>query len=135
MNSLLRTTVINHELRKEWGLSCNEWCFIDIVYKLSDSDTGWCMVPKVRIAEAMNVTKAAVLKMIDRLAQDGLLVVHNATHYIRLGDLLLGLLSQISDEPTSRGTLFSFRTGQKLPNFGLAPYCLWKPEKTLLFTD
>lgn len=83
---ILYTTII-HPFRIEHGLSCNEYVFLDIVYMLSTNPVsihrGWCYMSKNNLAKELDLTKQAVLKMIERLTESGFLERNSDSRFLR----------------------------------------------------
>lgn len=74
---MLVTTTINHIARRALQLSISDYCFMDMVCKLSTNPkskkTGWCTMSKQTMADETGMTKRGVYKLIARLIQEDLL--------------------------------------------------------------
>jgi hypothetical protein len=83
----LHFTVIQHGFRRENNLSCVEYVLCDMVYFLSNSDAspvpGWCFMSKEQIATELNLSKQAILNMIDRMVEAGFLYKNDQTKYLK----------------------------------------------------
>lgn len=83
----LTYTNIQHEFRKTNKLSCNEYVLCDMVFILSSKEIttvpGWCYMTKDNIASELDLTKQGILKMIDRLIDDGFLIRNETTRYLK----------------------------------------------------
>lgn len=56
-------TTIIHPLRKALCLSCNEYCVLDAIYKLSNNSKygGWCIQKNQKIAEELDISKRTII--------------------------------------------------------------------------
>jgi hypothetical protein len=69
-------TTINHTARKELGLTCNEYCVLDIIYHLSSNPknkSGWCSINQIKIADLIGFTREGVNKIEAKLEIQGFL--------------------------------------------------------------
>lgn len=84
MSQILVTHVNNH-FRKEQGLSCSEYVLADMIYFLSsDSEViGWCTESKQSLADAIGITRIAVLNIVKRLVEKGFLIKDSKTSFLR----------------------------------------------------
>lgn len=82
---MLTYTNINHLVRKQLGLSMNEYALCDMVYHLSvhPSGTGWCYMSKQTMCEEFDLSKRAIQYMIERMIERGLLEKHAGTSHLR----------------------------------------------------
>lgn len=83
----LHFTVIQHGFRRETGLSCVEYVLCDMIYFLSNSDAspvpGWCFMSKEQIATELDLSKQAILNMIERMVEAGFLYKNDQTKYLK----------------------------------------------------
>mgnify|MGYP007100052492 CR=1 FL=1 len=75
MEKTTKYTTIIHKIRIDLDLSCNEYCVADTVYSLSNNPTGvgWCYASKKNIADFMGMTDRAVIKIIKKLIEKGII--------------------------------------------------------------
>ena len=73
----LYATLFYH-IRKELGLTWNEYIYLDMMYHLSKD--GWCYKSLDNVAEDMGMVKSGVVKMRDRLIEKNLLVKNAKGH-------------------------------------------------------
>jgi predicted transcriptional regulator len=74
------STTIIHPVRKALGISPAEYCLIDTVMKLANNRAsivpGWYYGSKQELADDMEVTRQGLIKMLNRLEQEGLIERH-----------------------------------------------------------
>lgn len=70
-------TTILHPVRKQLGITLNEYCIADVIYHLSHNgdnpSPGWCFASKQHIAQVLDISKRWVIKSIDSLERTGLI--------------------------------------------------------------
>lgn len=83
----LKYTTIQHDFRRENNLSCLEYVLLDMVFQLEvykGSDVpGWCYMGREKIAEELGITKQGVLKMIDRMIEEGFLIKNPKSKFLQ----------------------------------------------------
>lgn len=83
----LTYTNIQHEFRKKHSLSCVEYVLCDMVFYLSNNDgstnPGWCYMTKEKIASELGLSKQAVLSMIERMIEAGLIYKNETTKFLK----------------------------------------------------
>ena len=85
-----RYTVIWHTMRKELGITINEYCLADTVHKLSgnrSSVPGWCYAKKERLARGLGFSRQSIHSMVKNLVKRGLIEKNNETGYLRTAQL------------------------------------------------
>jgi len=80
------STIIVHEVRLKLGLSCNEYCVVDLI-DWSMEETGWCELSRQDIATMMGLSKQAMVKILDRLLKDALIYKSGQTRKLCSTDL------------------------------------------------
>lgn len=70
---LPQTTIINHESRKDLGLSMNEYCVLDLIRQVQVD--GWCQLTYREIADHLELTGPTVLGIIQRSVANGLALI------------------------------------------------------------
>ncbi len=93
MKDQIRYTTINQIARKKLKLSLVEYCFLDLVYILSNNPEsiapGWCYAIKQYLADEMDISIRMVFKMMEKLlekndeAWSNLLVQEIETKYLK----------------------------------------------------
>jgi len=87
-NKLVYTN-IQHNFRRFHGLSNTEYVLLDMINVLCQSDNksqGWCWQSKETMAFEMELSKPAILKMIEKMIVNGFLIKHPQTKYLRTTD-------------------------------------------------
>lgn len=83
----LNYTMILHSVRKELGLSLNEYCIADSIYHLSNNPSsetkGWCYASKATLGENIGISEQAVYPIIKKLISLGLVEKNPETKYLR----------------------------------------------------
>lgn len=84
-------TTILHEVRLSLGLNMNEYALLDLVYRLSTNPkapiTGWCNMPKQKIADFLGLDKRTIMRICNRLFDGGFLEKSNNGQLIKTTDL------------------------------------------------
>jgi len=74
----LTYTTIIHSIRKDLGLSNNEYMFCDMVYHLSNNPKyKTCIMSKAKLGDKIGITEAGIFKMITRMIELGLIERNN----------------------------------------------------------
>lgn len=84
-NKLIYTN-IQHNFRRFHGLSNTEYVLLDMINILSNLDNkskGWCWQSKDTMSFEMELSKPAILKMIEKLIVNGFLEKHEQTKHLR----------------------------------------------------
>ena len=76
-------TTIIHPLRKQLGLSNNEYTLLDTINKLSTNPkskiSGWCYARQSVLAENVGISRRAITNMITKMQSRGLLIKKTTT--------------------------------------------------------
>jgi hypothetical protein len=84
---LTRSTTVHHEARLSLGLSNDEYCFLDTVFKLQSNpksqNPGWCFAKKKNLAEFLGMTERGIYKMVDRLEKLKLIEKHPTKPHLK----------------------------------------------------
>ena len=49
-------TTIIHPVRKEFKLSCNEYCVLDTIMRMQNNETHWCYMSKETMAKDLDLS-------------------------------------------------------------------------------
>lgn len=68
-------TTIMHEPRLKLGLSLEEYCILDMVYRLSTNPSapvaGWCSMSKTTMSHFMGVSRRSIFNALKKLEEEG----------------------------------------------------------------
>ena len=80
-------TIIYHPIRIFFGLSNNEYCLADSIYRLSMNQTsygkGWCFAHKKTLGKMLWCTEKNIFEMMNKLLKIGLIERHPETKFLR----------------------------------------------------
>ncbi|MEQ8694450.1 MAG: hypothetical protein RIC85_03880 [Gammaproteobacteria bacterium] len=94
-------TVIHHPVRKEFGLTCNDYTVMDSIHNLSHRpDHPWCTESKSKIGEFVGMSERQVFRAIQKGEELGLIEKHER------GDL------RSTDKWINSVVLYKSKTGQ-----------------------
>jgi hypothetical protein len=84
---MLLYTTIQHEIRKEYNLSCNEYVLLDMIYHLSTNPDskikGWCYASKELLATEIGLSRQAINNMINNLEEKELVEKDFQTRFLK----------------------------------------------------
>ena len=84
-------TTIFHEVRKQFNLSCNEYCVADVIRGLSgntDSTVpGWCNASRSYLARELDLSRQSIITIVKTLVDKKLIEVDEHTDYMKTTDL------------------------------------------------
>ena len=86
-------TTIIHPVRKEFKLSCNEYCVLDTIMRMQNNESHWCYMSKDTMAGDLDLSKQSVLNIINSLITKGLVLKNSATKHLRVTSLFLDYLN------------------------------------------
>jgi DNA-binding MarR family transcriptional regulator len=90
MNKINFTT-IDHNARKELGISMNEYALADLIYKYSNDSKGklqeWCCVSKNVLAKNLDLSERTILRIIESLREKNLLNKDPQTNCLAITEL------------------------------------------------
>lgn len=115
-------TTIIHPVRKEFNLSCNEYCVLDTIMRMQNNESHWCYMSKDTMANDLDLSKQAVLNIITKLVDKELIVKNPATKHLKVSVLFLEYLNDYKKFTDGKETLLErsnnfTETGKKtLPN-------------------
>lgn len=115
-------TTIIHPIRKEFKLSCNEYCVLDTIMRMQNNESHWCYMSKDTMANDLDLSKQAVLNIITKLVEKELIVKNPATKHLKVSVLFLEYLNDYKKFTDGKETLLErsknfTETGKKtLPN-------------------
>ena len=81
-----RYTLILHSVRKNLGLTLNEYCLADSIHKLSSNRSsvpGWCYASKEHLANSLGLTRQSAHTIINKLKEKDLVEQDPETGYVR----------------------------------------------------
>ena len=83
----LKFTNIQHDFRKQNKLTLNEYVLCDMIFFLSNKDSGkvpnWCYMTKQKMAEEMGVSKQSIMNLLKKLIQKGFLIKQDVTNFVK----------------------------------------------------
>ena len=115
-------TTIIHPVRKDFKLSCNEYCVLDTIMRMQNNESHWCYMSKDTMANDLDLSKQAVLNIITKLVEKELIVKNPATKHLKVSVLFLEYLNDYKKFTDGKETLLErsknfTETGKKtLPN-------------------
>ena len=115
-------TTIIHPIRKEFNLSCNDYCVLDTIMRMQNNESHWCYMSKDTMANDLDLSKQAVLNIITKLVEKELIVKNPATKHLRIASVFLDYLNDYKKFTDGKETLLErsknfTETGKKtLPN-------------------
>ncbi len=86
-------TTIIHPVRKEFKLSCNEYCVLDTIMRMQNNESHWCYMSKDTMASDLDLSKQSVLNIINSLITKGLVLKNAATKHLRVTSVFLDYLN------------------------------------------
>lgn len=86
-------TTIIHPVRKEFKLSCNEYCVLDTIMRMQNNESHWCYMSKDTMAADLDLSKQSVLNIINSLITKELVVKNPATKHLRVTSVFLDCLN------------------------------------------
>ncbi len=115
-------TTIIHPVRKEFKLSCNEYCVLDTIMRMQNNESHWCYMSKDTMASDLDLSKQSVLNIINSLITKELVLKNPATKHLRVTSLFLDYLNDYKKFTDGKDSLQTeskkfTETGKKsLPN-------------------
>ena len=115
-------TTIIHPIRKHFSLSCNDYCVLDTIMRMQNNESHWCYMSKDTMANDLDLSKQAVLNIINKLVEKELIVKNPATKHLKVSVLFLEYLNDYKKFTDGKETLLErsknfTETGKKtLPN-------------------
>lgn len=80
-----------HRPRLALGLSCNEYCLADLVYKLATNPKapvfGWCSASQPNLGKALGVSRQSINTMIKKLVSKAILIKSQNGKLLKTGDI------------------------------------------------
>jgi len=103
-------TTIIHPLRKALHLSCNEYCVLDSIYRLSNNIElqGWCIISRQKLGDFLDLSKQSIITIIDNLEKRGYIEKNIIGHTKPVN----GIISLLS--PDSEINLYSLKEDEAL---------------------
>ena len=80
---MLYTTII-HAIRKKLGLTCNEYCVLDMIYRMQNNDMHWCYASKEYMGKSLDLSKQTILTIIKNLMAANLVIQHDNTKWLQV---------------------------------------------------
>lgn len=86
-------TTIIHPVRKEFKLSCNEYCVLDTIMRMQNNESHWCYMSKETMAKDLDLSKQSVINIINSLIDKELVYKSPATKHLRVTSVFLDSLN------------------------------------------
>ena len=86
-------TTIIHPVRKEFKLSCNEYCVLDTIMRMQNNESHWCYMSKETMAKDLDLSKQSVINIINSLIVKELVYKSSATKHLRVTSVFLDYLN------------------------------------------
>lgn len=86
-------TTIIHPVRKEFKLSCNEYCVLDTIMRMQNNESHWCYMSKETMAKDFDLSKQSVINIINSLIDKELVYKSPATKHLRVTSVFLDSLN------------------------------------------
>ena len=77
-------TTIIHPVRKEFKLSCNEYCVLDTIMRMQNNESNWCYMSRETMAKDLDLSKQSILNIINKLIYLGLVTRNISTKHLRV---------------------------------------------------
>lgn len=98
-------TTIIHPVRKEFKLSCNEYCVLDTIMRMQNNESHWCYMSKDTMAADLDLSKQSVLNIINSLITKELVYKNASTKHLRVTSLFLDYLNDYKKFTDGKETL------------------------------
>ncbi len=115
-------TTIIHPVRKDFKLSCNEYCVLDTIMRMQNNDTLWCYMSKETMGKDLDLSKQSVINIINSLIEKELVYKNPTTKHLRVTSVFMSYLNDYKKFTDGKETLLErsknfTETGKKtLPN-------------------
>ena len=80
-------TTIIHPLRKQFKLSCNEYCVLDTIMRMQNNEANWCYMSRETMAKDLDLSKQSIINIIKKLIEAGLVQQNTITKHLRVSAL------------------------------------------------
>ena len=80
-------TTIIHPVRKEFNLSCNEYCVLDTIMRMQNNESNWCYMSRETMAKDLDLSKQSIINIVKKLIEVGLVNQNIATKHLRVSVL------------------------------------------------
>jgi predicted transcriptional regulator len=77
-------TTIVHPIRKEFKLSCNDYCVLDTILRMQNNETHWCYMSKETMANDLDLSKQSIINIIGKLIEKELVQKSVVTKHLRV---------------------------------------------------
>ncbi len=115
-------TTIIHPVRKDFKLSCNEYCVLDTIMRMQNNDTLWCYMSKETMGKDLDLSKQSVINIINSLIEKELVYKNPTTKHLRVTSVFMSYINDYKKFTDGKETLLErsknfTETGKKtLPN-------------------
>ena len=79
-------TTILHHVRKQFSLSCNDYCVVELIhFKMNDPESktdGWCTFSRQQFANELDLSRQTIITILQKLKEKGL-IEENETSFLR----------------------------------------------------
>lgn len=94
-------TTILHSVRKHFGLSCNEYCVVELVFFGQNNPKskllGWCSLSRQEMANELDLSRQTIISTIKKLKEMGL-VEENEIFFLRTTEKWFVAISSVRQE-------------------------------------
>lgn len=77
-------TTIIHPIRKEFNLSCNEYCVLDTIMRMQNNEANWCYMSRETMAKDLDLSKQSIINIVKKLIEAGLVNQNAITKHLRV---------------------------------------------------
>lgn len=98
-------TTIIHPIRKHFSLSCNDYCVLDTIMRMQNNESHWCYMSKDTMANDLDLSKQAVLNIINKLIEKDLIIKNPATKHLKVSAVFLEYLNDYKKFTDGKETL------------------------------
>ena len=82
-------TTIIHPLRKQFNLSCNEYCVLDTIMRMQNNESHWCYMSKETMANDLDLSKQSIINIINSLITKELVHKNPSTKHLRVTSVFM----------------------------------------------
>lgn len=86
-------TTIIHPVRKEFKLSCNEYCVLDTIMRMQNNESHWCYMSKETMGKDLDLSKQTIMNIINSLLEKELVQKSIATRHLRVTSVFMEYLN------------------------------------------
>jgi len=98
-------TTIIHPVRKDFKLSCNEYCVLDTIMRMQNNDTLWCYMSKETMGKDLDLSKQSVINIINSLIEKELVYKNPTTKHLRVTSVFMSYINDYKKFTDGKETL------------------------------